>query len=181
MQIRFLNLSCLLIVSGCAGPSQGEAVRDARIERVEGQTAAKEDADERRADSRNDAVDQHYDHEEQRVEASNRPGEDGSEKLVEVSAERTKYQAEARGRMDAMATRINAVQQKIQVLGNHAPLSLKTELQTASKQYDAIKMDVQRLDKTPPDKWEGTTQRLEDQEQGLDARLTKLEDSIDDR
>lgn len=182
MQSKLSGLGCLLLIaSGCGGTSQGEKVRDARMARVDEHAEARQDAADRREDAREDAIDQRYDNKEAQVEASNRPGEEGSEELVEVSKERAEYQADARARLEKIATRIGAAQKKVQVLGAQAPFKLKTELQTAAKQYDLVKQEVQQLDQTPPDKWEGTTKQLEAHESGLDDRVSEIEDSIDDQ
>jgi hypothetical protein len=150
------------------------------MERVDERADAQENAVERREDARDDAVEQRYDNKEQRVEASDRPGEDGSEKLVEVSKERAQYKSEAQARVEKLGTRLNTAQKKIEILGAQAPLTLRSELQTAAKQYEEIKEDVSELDQTPPSNWEHATQKLEQREEGLDERVTKLEDSIDD-
>jgi hypothetical protein len=172
---------CLLIAGGCASTSQGEEVRDARMERVDERAEAQEDTVERRQDARDQAVDQRYDSREARVEASDRPGEDASKQLVDISKERAQYQADARSRLEKLGLRINTAQQKIGVLGAQAPLKLKSELQTATKQYDLIKEDIDRLDRTPPSDWEHTTDKLEQREAGLDERISELEESIDDQ
>jgi len=171
---------CLLVASGCAS-TQSEEVRDARMERADERADAQENSVERREDARDESVEQRYDNKEERVEASDRPGEDGTEDLVEVSKERAQYQSEAQARVEKLGTRINTAQSKIHILGADAPLSLKNELQTAAKQYDEIKGVVSVLDQTPPSEWEHATQKLEQREEGLDARVTKLEDKIDDR
>ena len=170
---------CLLVASGCAS-TQSEEVRDARMERVDERADAQENTVERREDARDDAIEQRYDNKEERVENSNRPGEDGTEQLVEISKDRAQYQSEAQARVEKLGTRINTAQQKIKVLGAKAPLALKSELQTAAKQYEEVKGEVSQLDETPPSDWEHTTQKLEQREEGLDARVSKLEDSIDD-
>ncbi|HMI94039.1 MAG TPA: hypothetical protein VK509_21850 [Polyangiales bacterium] len=151
------------------------------MERVDERADAQENSVERREDARNEAVEERYDNKEARVEASNQPGEAANEQLVEVSKERAQYQAEAQARMEKLGTRINTAQKKIQVLGAQAPLAMKSELQTAAKQYDEMKGEVSQLDETPPSEWEHATQKIEQREEGLDARVSKLESSIDDQ
>lgn len=181
MPNKLCGLACLVaIAGGCGGSSQGDEVRDARMERVEERAEVREEAVDQREDARDEAVEQRYDAKEERVEASNQPGEDANEDLVGISKQRAEYKAEAQTRLDKLATRLNTAQQKIKVLGTRASLPMKTELKTAAKQYDTMKQDVELLDQTPPDKWESTTKQLEERESGLEERVTKLEDKIDD-
>jgi hypothetical protein len=177
---RLQRLACCLLLAGGCASSQADEVRDARMERAEERADVQENSVERWEDSREDAIDQRYENKEERAEAGDRPGEDASKQLVEVSKERAQYQSEAKARVDKLGTRINTAQEKIQILGAQAPLTLKSELQTAAKQYDQIKEEVEQLDETPVSEWEHTTQKLEQREEGLDARVSKLEESIDD-
>jgi hypothetical protein len=174
------GLACLLVITSACGASQGEQVRDARMERAEERAEAQDDAADRRAERREEAADQRFDATEERVEASDQPGAEQTKELVEISKERKDYQLDAQARLDKLSTRINTAQQKIQVLGAQAPLKLRTELQTAGKQYDSLKEDVEELDETPPELWESATKQLEERESGLEERVSQLEDSIDD-
>lgn len=179
--LRRTGLLVLIASAGaCGGSSQGEQVRDARKEQVDERADAQENSVERDADARDQAIDKRADKREDAIDAANRPGEDASEDLVGVAKERADYQSSARERLDKFGVRINAADQKIQIMGTHAPSKLKGELQTASKQYEQMKEEVTTLDRTPPDRWETTTKQLEERESGLDERLDKLEDKLDD-
>lgn len=181
MRSYLRRMSCLVVfVAGCAGTSQGEEVRDARMERAEDRSEVEQEAADRRGEAHADAVDERYDAREQRVESGDRPGEDGSQELVEISRTRAEYQQQARARLETMAGRLRAAQEKLEVLGARAPHNLKTELNVAAKQYEAVKEDVAQLDRTPPDAWEQTTEQLETREEGFDARMSELEDSIEE-
>jgi hypothetical protein len=177
------NTGLLLLIGGasaCGGSSQGEQVRDARMEQVDERADAQQNSVERDADARDQAIDQRADKREDAIDAADRPGEDAREDLVGVSKERADYKSSAQERLDKYGVRINAADQKIQIMGAHAPSTLKGELQTAAKQYEQIKGEVTNLDRTPADRWERTTKQLEERESGLDERLDKLEGKLED-
>lgn len=172
-------VSILTGASACAS-SQAEQVKDARMEQTEARAQADENAIEQRSASREDAVERAYDSQEQNIAAANQPGENASQQLVEVSKDRAIYQSEAETRLDKLGVRIDAATEKLTVLGSRAPTSLKTELKTATQEYNMLKQDVSKLDKTPTTDWEPMTTKLEDRMTALDSRVDDLTESIED-
>jgi hypothetical protein len=175
----FLQAMLPLLAIGCAS-SQGEQVRDARMEQTEEQAQANSDAIDRQSEARTDAIAQTGDAREEQVAQANQPGENATETLVGVSKDRAVYQSEAQGKLDKLAIRINAAQQKIAVLGGKAPVGLKDKLQTAAQEHNLLKRDVNGLSQTPASDWETATQRIEERMGILDDRINQLTDSIED-
>ena len=150
------------------------------MEQTDARADVKDDAVEQRSASREDAVERAYDAQQQNIAASNQPGEQASQALSEVSKDRTVYQSEAATRLDKLGVRIDAATEKLNVLGSRAPTSLKTELKTAKTEYNMLKQDVSKLDKTPTTDWESMTSKLEERMAALDERVEDLTESIED-
>ena len=176
---RFASTGLLLLCAACAG-TQGEEVRDARMERIDANAEAQRENIGERQDARAERIDQQYEQRQERIESSNVPAEDANETLVEIQKQRAQYESQTTARLNKLAARINAAQQKIDVLGPRAPLQLKTSLDTAAKQYDLLKTDVMKLDSTPPSDWDATKQDVENRLSKLDERVSQLDASIQD-
>jgi chromosome segregation ATPase len=168
-----------LCMLSCAS-SQGEQVRDARLERIDARTEAKQGNIEERAESRSDQIAQTFDAAGEQVEASDQPGEDANETLVELAEERAQFGSAATARVNKLAARINAAREKLEVLGPRAPTALKTELQTAAGQYELLKHDVLNLESIPPARWQETKQGIDHRADLLDARVSELNEAIGD-
>lgn len=167
-----------LVTSACAS-SQGEQVRDARMEQAEVRADAREKATEDKQDTRDDAVAQTADDARDRNDATNVPDEDAREQIIDVGEERAAYQSQAKARLDKLGVRIDEAQQKLSALGSQASTSLKGELATTTIQHKALKEDLMELDETPPTRWEATTDQLDDRMAQLDDRVSDLADEID--
>ena len=165
---------------GACASSQAEQVRDARTEQIEAQTSVQEKAVDERADARDETIEQGHDAQKERIDQANPPAEGASKTLVNVSEERAKYESEATARLNKLSARINAAQQKLQVLGPRAPTPIKTELDTTATQYDLLKNDVMKLEATPPEQWEQKKQEIDNRTSQLDERVSELSDKIDD-
>jgi len=174
-----LKMMLPLLAIGCAS-SQGEQVRDARMEQTEAQAQASSDAIDQQSDARTNAIEQHSDAREETVAQANKPGENATETLVGVEKDRAVYQSEAQAKLDKLAIRINAAQQKIAVLGGKAPVGLKDRLQTAAQEHNMLKRDITNLNQTPASDWESTTERIEQRMATLDDRVNQLSESIED-
>lgn len=169
----------MLIAGGCGGSNQGQEVRNAQMEQVDERAEAQEDAVDRQQSAREERMDERYDKREDAV-SQNQPGEGASQDLVQASKDRAEYKSNAKARLDKLGVRLNAAQEKLNIMGAKAPATLKSELQTSAKEYENVKQDVMRLDQTPPDNWEGATSRVEEGQSELEDRIDKLEDKIDD-
>ena len=174
-----LGIVLALGAGACAG-SQGEQVRDARMERAEARAEAREEATESNQDTREDLIAQHSDDTRENIDAANRPGEDAQQELIDTAEERATYQSEAKSSLDKIAIRIDEAQQKLQVLGKRAPTAIRGELATTANQYKMLEQDVMELDDTPPAGWETTTERLDARLARLTDRVAELNDSIED-
>lgn len=175
-RIRIFSLLSLAAVS-CAG-SHAEEVRDARMERIEAKTEAKQEHAEERAEQREKATEKSYDAREERAENSDRPGEDAQEKLIELSKERAEFRSQIQARMEKLSIRINAQQQKLQVLGDRAPMQTRTELSTVVDQYNLLKQDVMQLETTPETDWEAKRNDIQRRTELLDERVSSLNDAV---
>jgi DUF4097 and DUF4098 domain-containing protein YvlB len=172
----------LLIASAgaCGGSSQGEQVRDARMERAEQRADTQENTVERERDARDVAIDKRYDQYQKEMAAGERSSSSSSKELVELSKDRAQYQSEARERVDKLGVRIDQAKQKIDIMGTTAPSTLRGELQTAQKQHELAQQEVAQLNRTSADQWDRATEQLEQDESELDDRVSKLEDHVED-
>jgi len=179
MNSRMWILSLPLIAGACAG-SHAEQVRDARMERVDEQTKVQNEMVEERGDQRKKALDQQYQAREDGVNAQNAPGSEESAKLLELSKERSDYQAEKRTQLDKIAVRINAAQQKISVLGDRAPTKLRTALQSSLTEHHSLQQELSGLSQVRSTGWENEKKRLDERVSSLEDRVGQLSDDIDD-
>jgi len=178
MRYRLSVTSLLsLAAMSCAGSHQ-EEVRDAHFESIEARSQAQQHQAEQRADQRNDAIDSTYDAREEHIKAENRPDAKAKEELVDLSKDRAEFRSKIQTRMEKISVRVNAAQQKLQVLGPHAPTALHTDLDTVTTQYNLLKQDVLGLDSTPDASWQAKRDDIERRADQLDDRVSKLSDEI---
>jgi chromosome segregation ATPase len=177
--LTFCSVSLLLAVGACAG-SQAEQVKDARMEQAEARAEANERSVEQAAELRQESVDTAHDVRGERIADANRPGENASEELNEISRERVKYQTEAQTRVSKLGVQIDEAAKKVNVLGDRAPTKLRSELKAATTEYTMIKQEVDKLNRTQTTDWESKTSQLDTRISALDSRVEDLQDSIDD-
>jgi hypothetical protein len=173
------SILALLVQAGCAS-SQGEQVRDARMESIDARADVKQDAIAAHAGDQSKQIDHTYGAAQDRIEASGAPGEDANERLVGIGEERAKYEVEARARLSQLSARINAVNEKLHVLGPRAPTPLKNELQTTIDEYNLLKKDVLGLHSIPATSWDKIKQNIDQRSSLLDERVSDLNERIDD-
>jgi hypothetical protein len=176
---RYVYAAWPLIAMGC-GSSQGKEVRDARMEQVEARADETHGAVEDQKKARDEVITQQANASEHAVVGVNQKDANASGKLVDVSKDRALYQSKAQEKLDQLGVRINAAQQKLQVLGARAPTKLTTELNTVAEEHGMLKRDIAKLRDTPPPDWDRTTKQIDDRLSNLDDRVSKLSDSIDD-
>lgn len=169
----------VVLAAGACASSQGEQVRDARMEQAEAQADLREEAAENTAATREDSVAQQADNARANVEATGSPSEGADKELIDVSEKRAEYQTQAKARLQKIAIRIDEAQQKLSALGNRAPTALKGELTTTTQQYKSLERDVMGLDRTLPDNWESTTSSLDQRFSTLDERVSDLAENIE--
>jgi chromosome segregation ATPase len=150
------------------------------MEGIDARAEVKTENVEEQAENRNEAIDERYDAREDNVAAADRPGEDAKQDLLDIEQQRAEYRAQMQTRLDKLAVRLNTAQQKIKVLGPRGPTKLRTNLQTAAKQHELIKQDVEGLSDTPPAEWDETKEQIDDRTEVLDEQVSELSDSIDD-
>jgi chromosome segregation ATPase len=168
-----------LLASACAG-SQGEEVRDARMEQAEARADANETAVEEQATAREDVIEQRHEQHAANIENRNAPGEEASEDMADITQQRAEFRSEAKEELDKLAVRISAAEEKLLVLGGRAPTQLKGEFATTLQQYKTLERDVTDLEETPPVAWESTTEAIDKRMATLDDRVEELTDAIDD-
>jgi hypothetical protein len=174
-------IGALLIIAGSAcASSQGERVRDARMEQAEAREASDSKVADNAGEARDEAIEQRHDNVSENLAATNPPAEGAAQDMVKVSEERMQYQSDAKTKLDKLGARLNAAREKLTVLGGRAPTALKDELGTASQQYKMLSDDVRSLDKTPASSWEATTGQVEKRMSSLGERVDDLTDKIED-
>jgi chromosome segregation ATPase len=173
------SVTLIVAAGGCAA-SQAEQVKDARMEQAEADAQRSQEGVERAGAAREAAVDDAHDARGDRIAAVDPPAEGATQELNAVARERAKYQTQTQTRVGKLGVRIDAAAKKIDVLGTRAPIGLKTQLETATTEYNLLKTDVAKLEKTPTTDWEAATAKIESQISALDSRLGDLDNQIDD-
>lgn len=168
-------LSCAAM--SCAG-SHAEQVRDARMERIDARAEAKQERAERRADQREEKIAKSFDARAERVDEADRPTEDAQTALLDLARDRSEFRSQIQTRMETLATRINADQQKIEVLGDRAATPLRSELGSIGQQYQLLKQDVVQLDQAPDSSWGAKRSDIDRRAELLDGRVSALTDAI---
>jgi chromosome segregation ATPase len=181
MRKSWLIGAVLALATGACAGSQGEQVRDARMEQAEAQADSREQAVNTTEDTREEAIEQRADATKQRLDDTNPPAADAQKELVDVNEERATYQSQAKAKLDKLGVRLDEATQKISVLGSKAPTALKGELATTTRQYRSLERDVISLDQTPPSSWESTTEAIDERISTLDSRVSELSDGIEEQ
>lgn len=150
------------------------------MEQTEARAQAQENRVEGAAEARHEAVDRAHDARGERIANANQPGEDATEDLNEIARERAQYKTEAQSRVSKLGVRLEEAAKKVNVLGDRAPAQLRSELRTAATEYNMLKADVDKLDKTQTTNWESTTSQLDKRMSTLDSRVEDLKEAIDD-
>ena len=148
------------------------------MERIEAKAEAKQERAEQRAERREERIAKNYDTQEERIDEADRPTEDAQTALLELARERREFRSQIQTRMEKLATRINADQQKIQVLGERAPTPMRSELSNIEQQYQLLKQDVVQLDQAPDSQWGDKRSDIERRTELLDERVSQLTDAI---
>jgi chromosome segregation ATPase len=177
--LKFCSVSLLLAVGACAG-SQAEQVRDARNEQAEARSQVSEDNIDQAAKTRQESVDTAHDVRQERIADANQPGENATEDLNEISRDRVKYQTDAQTRVSKLGVRIDEAAKKVNVLGNRAPTKLRDELKAATTEYNMLKQDVDKLNRTETTDWESKTSQIDGRISALNSRVEDLKEKIDD-
>jgi len=182
-----LLLSIILATAGAACASSGshaEKARDAHNERIDENTAARTRTIERREEANvegieeervltNQQIDAHKDsHAAQDIEDAKR--------VMDVSAERATYQTKANARVQTIAVRIDAAQQKLRALGSAAPRNNISEVEALREQHSGIKRDLNALPEIPAASWEAEHEALDQRISELNRRVKLLTDAIED-
>ena len=181
-----LLLSIILATAGaaCASNSQAEKVRDARNEKIDQNTVDRTRAIEQREERNvkgiekervltNDQIEAHKDtHAEEDIEDAKR--------VMDVSAERATYQTKANARVETIAVRLDAAQQKLRALGTSAPRNNVSEVETLRKEHKVIKRDLNALPEVPAATWEAEHEALDQRISELNRRVKLLTDAIED-
>jgi hypothetical protein len=170
----------LALASGACASSQGEQVKDARMEQADALADRRAEAVDEQASARNNDIEKRHDVAAEQIAESNTPGKSATQDLADVSEERTLYQSKAKAKLDKLAVRINAAHEKLVALGPKAPTGLQTDLQTAVEEHKLLERDVANLRTAPASSWEATTDKLEHRMSSLDDRVSKLTDKIQD-
>jgi hypothetical protein len=177
--LMILTVSALMASAACA-ESQAEQVKDARMEQAEARAKVDEENVERASKAREKSIDGAYDARDESIGQANRPDENATQDLNDISKDRAKYQSQAQTRVDKLGVRINEAAKKIEVLGSRAPTSLRTELQTATTEHNLLKHDIETLNNTKTTDWEALKSDIDNRLSALDTRLKNLNDKIED-
>ena len=174
-----LTVSAVMASAACAG-SQGDQVKNARMEQVEANADATVNGVEHNSEAREKTLNREYDARQQNIAAANRPDEAASKDLNALSKDRAKYESQTETRVQTLGVRINEAAKKIDVLGAKAPTRLRTELNTAATEHHLLKADVDKLNNPGTADWEALKSEIDDKLSKLDSRVKDLNDAIGD-
>jgi chaperonin cofactor prefoldin len=178
--MRIHSIMCaVLIVGGAAcASSQAEEVKDARIAQVDEQTVSKTRVIEDRQEAREHAIERKHDTTVSTLEAS-KDDTGAAEQMAEVAEDRASYESDVRARWETIGVRINAAQQKMDMLGRKTP-KLQTELKAVASDHDLLKDDIQSVPSIPSSNWENATDTLDEHLAKLNERVKELTETIED-
>jgi chromosome segregation ATPase len=150
------------------------------MEQTEARAEVSENNVEQASQTRQESLDQAYDNRHDKIGAANQPGENATQDLNNIARDRAKYQADAQTRVSQLGVRIDEAAKKINVLGNRAPMKVKSELHAATTEYTSLKQDVETLNQTQTTDWESKTSQIDRRISTLNSRVDDLKESIDD-
>jgi ABC-type phosphate transport system auxiliary subunit len=161
----------------CASGTHAEQVRDGRVSQVDDASDVRERAIEAQAKLRSDGIKQHY-AELKRAADTSEPGAQESAKQLEKSQDYAQFQSDAKERLDKVAVRLDAAQQKITSLGGREPALVKDGLNAARRDHKALEQELAKLDSQRSSDWEAYQNRLDGRISGLTSRVETLHDQI---
>jgi hypothetical protein len=164
---------------GCAG-SQAQRVQDARMAEIDEQAKAKLAAIDQRTDARGNGIEAASEQQQANIENSGRPGAEARSDLSEISGERAEYRNDAGGRLDRLSVRLDAADQKVEVLGSRAPSSLHNDIQAAKTQRKLLQQRLSEIQGSDPASWAQDKDSLEQGLNNLDTRINDLTRAIGD-
>jgi len=164
---------------GCAG-SQAQRVQDARMAEIDEQAKAKLAAIDQRTDARASGIEQASDQQQARIENAGQPGAEARSDLSEISGERAEYRNDASGRLERLSVRLDAANEKVDVLGSRAPSSLHQDIEAARTQRQLLQQRVSEIQASDPASWSQNKESLEQGLHELDERINGLNKAIGD-
>lgn len=180
-----LVFSIILTMAGaaCAG-SQAEQVRDAHNERIDDNTVARTEAIEDREQATVEQIDREHEQTKEEIDAHSdthaQRDIDDAKKALDASSDRATYQTKASARVQTIAVRIDAAQQKLSALGATAPKNNVSEIQSLRKEHSTLVKDLNALSEVPAATWEAEHEALDKRISELNRRVKLLTDSIED-
>lgn len=168
-----------ILCAACAG-SQSEQVRDNRMERIEQTADNKLEGVDQRAEKKQDMVDKNFEAQKEAVTASDTPSAERSGEMLDLAKQRSDYQLETRAELDKLGVRIQAAQEKANVLGAQASAPLKQELKVISKEQASLQENLAEMTEAAPANWEANKSKLDERISQLDNRIDKVTSQIDD-
>lgn len=180
-----LVFTIILTLAGaaCAG-SQAEQARDAHNERIDDKTVARTRAIENREQATVDQIDREHEQTKEEIDAHSdthaQRDIDDAKKVVDRSTDRATYQTKATARVQTIAVRIDAAQQKLSSLGATAPKNDVSEIQSLRKEHSVLVKDLNTLPEVPASTWEAEHEALDKRISELNRRVKLLTESIED-
>jgi hypothetical protein len=167
-----------MLCAACAG-SQAEQVRDNRMERIEQRAEKQEEGVDQHAEKKQDMVDKNFKAQKEAVSASDMPNAERSADMLDDAKDRSDYQVQTRAELDKLGVRIQAAQEKMNVLGLKTPAPLRQELTVISKEQATLQEQLAEMTEAAPANWEANKSKLDERISKLDTRLSKVTSDID--
>lgn len=167
-----------MLCAACAG-SHSERVRDTRLERIDDHEEAKLDKVEQRAQERTEMVDEDFNAEQEAIADSDMPSADRSADMLDDAKSRSEYQVQTRAELDKLEVRIQAAEQKADVLGARVPEPLREELHLIAQEQVDLSSELSQMGEAAPAHWQSNKSKLDERISKLDDRVGDVTDMID--
>jgi hypothetical protein len=175
-----LQMTLVVATVACVS-SPAERARHARNAEIDAHTVALTSAIEDTEDARIQQVARRHEVTKYRLAASRMPDQTAAKLWIKAHEQRSTYEVEAIARLDTLGVRIDAARQKLAVLGDQAPGTLRSELSAVQREYRKLDLVVHNLPATPAADWHTTIDALSERMSELSARVTLLTTEIEDQ
>jgi predicted nucleic acid-binding Zn-ribbon protein len=149
------------------------------MERIEKQADTQMEGVDQHAEQKQDMVDKNFKAQKEAVSASDMASAERSADMLDDAKDRSDYQVQTRAELDKLGVRIQAAQEKMNVLGVKAPSPLRQELKVISKEQSTLQETLAEMTEAAPANWEANKSKLDDRISKLDSRISKVTSDIE--
>jgi hypothetical protein len=170
-----------LAIGSVACVSQAELARHARNAAIDARTMTLTKVIENTEDERIAQITRRHEHATAELAGARMSDQAAAKLWIKAHEQRSTYEVAAAARLDTIAVRIDAARQKLGVLGDLAPGTLRNELTALELEYRKLEPVVRNLAATPAADWNTTITALNERLAELSARVSLLTAEIKDQ